>query len=185
MICLYIKSRPFWHYYWNIRLARFEPVFKIKKLGKSRPNESTLFNRIHGCSFRVLGQRHRLFCGSTPFPEPVFKIKKCWIESTQWVFLTVFMNTVLEYWGSGTNFLRFDSLSWGDGEGEGCCRLFQRINWGSLVFFVMPPVYRRCKRNSLKHNHVKNGWEKNIYSIIFYSILFYSILFYSIPSILL
>ncbi len=69
-----------------------------------------------------------------------------------------------------------------------CCRLFQRINRGSTVFFVIPPVYKWCKRNSSKHNHAKNGWRKiNIllyfilfYSILFYSILFYSILFYSI-----
>jgi hypothetical protein len=54
-------------------------------------------------------------------------------------------------------------------------------------FFVMPPVYKWCKRNSLEHNHVKNGMvglKKNKYFILFYSILqcilFYSVIFYFI-----
>ncbi len=56
--------------------------------------------------------------------------------------------------------------------GRECCRLSQRMKWGSTVFFVLPPVYKWCKKNSLKHNHVKLVEVK----LILYSILFYSII---------
>ncbi len=74
------------------------------------------------------------------------------------LFLTVFMNTVFRVYGTETpTFLRFDSLSWGDEEGEGCWSAFLKEKLRFTVFFVMPPVYKRCKRNSIKHDHVKNG----------------------------
>ncbi len=44
-----------------------EPVFKTKNAGKSRINESTLFNRIHKQSFRGLGADTLTCCESTPF----------------------------------------------------------------------------------------------------------------------
>ncbi len=69
--------------------------------------------QIHEHSFRVLGQRHRLFCDLTPFP--------------------------------------------GEMGGGGVLSAFSKEKFRFTVFFVMPPVYKRCKRNSLKHNHVKNG----------------------------
>ncbi len=60
------------------------------------------------------------------------------VDSMSRLFLTVFINTVLEDWVGGryTDFLRVDSLFWGGG-----LSAFSRAELRFPIPFVLPPVY--------------------------------------------
>jgi hypothetical protein len=78
-------------------------------------------------------------------PEPVFKIyveMRERVDSMSRLFLTVFINRVLEDWGRYTStFLPDDSLFWGGG-GGGVLSAFSKEILRFTVFFVMPPAYK-------------------------------------------